>query len=41
MKLRSGIELIMELEGYGDPIGDCGRFDAVLKFYLNRGDPLE
>ena len=41
MKLRSGIKLIREIEGYGDPIRDCGRFDAVLKFYRNKGDALE
>ena len=40
-KLRSGIKILNEIEGYGEPIRDRGRFDAVLKFYKNKGDPLE
>ncbi len=40
MKLRSGIKLHAEIEGYGEPIRDNDRYDAVLKFYQNRGDPL-
>jgi hypothetical protein len=40
MKLRSGIKLLAEIEGYGDPIQDNDRYDAVLKFYRNRGEPL-
>ena len=40
MELRSGIKLISEIEGYGDPIRDGDRCDAVLKFYRNQGDPL-
>lgn len=41
MKLRSGIKLLAEIEGYGDPIQDNDRYDAVLKFYRNRGEPLK
>ena len=40
MKLRSGIKLLAEIEGWGDPIQDNDRYDAVLKFYRNRGEPL-
>ena len=40
MKLRSGIQLHAEIEGYGGPIQDNDRYDAVLKFYRNKGDPL-
>jgi hypothetical protein len=40
MKLRSGIKLLAEIEGYGEPISDSDRYDAVLKFYRNRGEPL-
>jgi hypothetical protein len=40
MKLRSGIKLLAEIEGYGDPLQDNDRCDAVLKFYRNRGEPL-
>lgn len=41
MKIQGGIKLLNEIEGYGDPIQDSDRFDAVLKFYRNKGDPLE
>jgi hypothetical protein len=41
MKIQAGIKLLNEIEGYGDPIRDSDRFDAVLKFYRNKGDPLE
>jgi hypothetical protein len=41
MKIQAGIRLLEEIEGYGNPIQDSDRFDAVLKFYRNRGDPLE
>ena len=41
MKIHAGIKLLNEIEGYGDPIGDSILFDAVLKFYRNKGDPLE
>lgn len=41
MKIKAGIKLLSEIEGYGDPIQDSDRFDAVLKFYRNKGDPLE
>lgn len=41
MKLQAGISLLKEIVGHGDPIKDCDRFDAVLKFYRNRGEPLE
>ena len=40
MKLRSGIKLLAEIEGYGEPIKDNDRCDAVLKFYRNQGEPL-
>ncbi len=40
MKLRSGIKLLNEIQGHGDPIEDGDKFDAVFKFYKNRGDPL-
>lgn len=33
--------MLKEIEGYGNPIQDCDRFDAVLKFYRNKGEPLE
>lgn len=29
MELRSGIKLVREIEGIGDPIADGGIFDAV------------
>ena len=29
-----------EIEGYGDPLEDNDRCDAVLKFYRNQGEPL-
>jgi hypothetical protein len=41
MKLQAGIRLLREIEGHGDPIQDCDRFDGFLKFYRNKGDPLE
>jgi hypothetical protein len=41
MKMQAGIKLLNQVEGYGDPIQDSDRFDAVLKFYRNKGDPLE
>jgi len=41
MKIQAGIKLLNEIEGYGDPIQDSDQFDAVLKFYRNKGDPLE
>jgi hypothetical protein len=40
MKIQAGIKLLGEVEGYGEPIQDSDRFDAVLKFYRNKGDPL-
>lgn len=33
--------MLKEIEGYGDLIRDSDRFNAVLKFYRNKGDPLE
>ena len=36
MKLRSGIKLLAESEGYREPIEDNDRCDAVLKFYRNQ-----
>ncbi len=41
MKIKAGIKLLKEIEGYGSPIEDSDRYDAVLKFYRNRGEPLE
>lgn len=41
MKIQAGIRLLNEIEGHGSPIQDSDRFDAVLKFYRNKGDPLE
>src|SRR4051812_11698929 len=41
MKLQAGIKLLDEIGGYGDPIQDSDRFDAVLKYYQNKGEPLE
>jgi hypothetical protein len=40
MKLRSGVKLLAEIQGHGDPIKENDRCDAVLKFYRNKGDPL-
>ena len=40
MRIQAGIKLLGEIEGYGEPIRDSDRFDAVLKFYRNEGDPL-
>lgn len=40
MELRSGIKLLAEIEGWGEPLADGDRCDAVLKFYRNRGEPL-
>ena len=40
MKLRSGIKLLAEIKGYGEPLQDNDRCTAVLKFYRNQGDPL-
>ena len=41
MKIQAGIKMLSEIDGYGNPIQDSDRFDAVLKFYRNKGDPLE
>jgi hypothetical protein len=41
MKIQAGVKLLREIEGYGEPIKDCDRFNAVLKFYRNKGEPLE
>ncbi len=40
MKIQAGIRLLGEIEGHGDPIRDSDRFDAFLKFYRNKGEPL-
>jgi len=40
MKLPSGIKLLAEIEGYGNPLEDNDRCDVVLKFYRNQGEPL-
>jgi hypothetical protein len=41
VKIQAGVKLLKEIEGYGNPIADSDRFNAVLKFYRNKGDPLE
>lgn len=41
MKLRPGIKLLKEIEGYGDPLLKGDRFEAVYKFYYNKGEPLQ
>lgn len=41
MKIQAGIKLLKEIVGYGEPAQDSDHFDAVLKFYRNKGDPLE
>lgn len=41
MKLQAGIKLLNEIVGLTEPVKDSDRFDAVLKFYRNKGDPLE
>lgn len=41
MKIHAGVKLLKEIEGFGNPIADSDRFNAVLKFYRNKGDPLE
>ncbi len=40
MKIRPGIKLIKEIEGYGDPIQKGDRFEAVYKHYYNKGEPI-
>ena len=40
MKIQAGIRLLHGIAGHGDPIRDSDRFDAVLKFYRNKGEPL-
>lgn len=39
MNIRPGIKLLKEIGGYGDPIIKGDRFEAVYKFYYNKGDP--
>jgi len=41
MKIQAGIKLLKEIEGFGEPIRDSDFYDAVMKFYRNKGDPLE
>jgi hypothetical protein len=41
VKIQAVVKLLKEIEGYGDPIADSDRFNAVLKFYRNKEDPLE
>jgi hypothetical protein len=41
MKRRSGIKLLREIEGHGAVIANKDRYDAVLKFYRNQGEPLK
>lgn len=40
MKIRPGIKLIREIEGYGAPIVKGDRFEAVYKHFYNKGDPI-
>jgi hypothetical protein len=40
MNIRPGINLLEEIEGFGLPIVKGDRFEAVYKFYYNRGDPI-
>ncbi|MGZ4974355.1 MAG: hypothetical protein ACXWDN_16470 [Limisphaerales bacterium] len=40
MKIRPGIKLLKEIEGYGDPILKGDRFEAVYKYYYNKGEPI-
>ena len=40
MKIRPGITLVKEIEGHGEPIAKGDRFEAVYKFFYNRGDPI-
>jgi hypothetical protein len=40
MKIRPGIKLIKEIEGYGNPIVKGDRFEAVSKYYYNKGEPI-
>ena len=40
MNIRPGIKLLKEIEGYGDPIEKGDRFEAVYKFFYNKGDPI-
>lgn len=40
MNIRPGIKLLNEIEGYGDPIGKGDRFEAVYKYYRNKGEPI-
>jgi hypothetical protein len=40
MNIRPGIKLLKEIEGYGDPIKKGDRFEAVYKFFYNKGDPI-
>jgi len=40
MKIRPGIKLIKEIEGHGDPLLKGDRFEAVYKFYYNKGEPI-
>jgi hypothetical protein len=40
MKIRPGIKLIKEIEGHGSPILKGDRFEAVYKYYYNKGDPI-
>ena len=40
MKIRPGIKLLKEIVGYGDPIVKGDRFEAVYKYYRNKGEPI-
>jgi hypothetical protein len=40
MNIRPGIKLLQEIVGYGDPISKGDRFEAVYKYFHNKGDPI-
>jgi len=40
MKVRPGITLLKEVVGYGDVAEKGDRFEAVYKFFYNKGDPI-
>lgn len=40
MKIRPGIKLLKEIAGHGDPLLKGDRFEAVYKFYYNKGEPI-
>lgn len=40
MNIRPGIKLLKEIEGYGNPISIGDRYDAVTKYFYNKGEPI-